>query len=307
MSAERILVVEDSRLTRTLIRAQLEDQGYAVLEAADGVEALDAARRDRPHVILLDVELPRLDGYGVLDAIRADPELRDTPVVFITGRTGAEDVAAGLRRGAHDYLRKPFEQSELLARVHVALRTRALQVELRDHNAQLERLARTDPLTNLANRRHLLEEGRRQLGRAERHGVQLCVLLADVDHFKAVNDRFGHECGDVVLVEVARRMTSRLRRDDVLGRWGGEEFLVFAPHTDARGATVLAEDVREMVRRTPVAVAHGSPEVTVSIGVAVREAADDLDALIARADRALYEAKAAGRDAVRVAAREPTD
>jgi PleD family two-component response regulator len=178
-----VLVAEDSLVIRAVLVEQLQSRGYRVIEAGDGEQALAACRREQPDVVLLDVEMPHLDGHGVLAQIKADPRLADIPVVFVTSRVTTEDVVDGLRLGAHDYLRKPFEPSELLARVHAAVRNKALQDELRLRNAELELASRTDALTGLRNRRHLEE----QLQRLAATGDPLSVLLCDTDRFKQVN------------------------------------------------------------------------------------------------------------------------
>ena len=158
MTPPAVVVAEDSLVIRAVLVEQLRSRGYRVIEAGDGEEALAVCRREQPDVVLLDVEMPHLDGHGVLARIKADPRLADIPVVFVTSRVTTEDVVDGLRLGAHDYLRKPFEPSELLAWVHAAVRIKALQDELRLRNAELELASRTDALTGLRNRRHLEEQ-----------------------------------------------------------------------------------------------------------------------------------------------------
>jgi two-component system, cell cycle response regulator len=191
MTAPSVLVAEDSLVIRAVLVEQLRSRGYRVLEAGDGEQALAVCQRARPDVVLLDVEMPQLAGHAVLAGIKADPRLADIPVVFVTARVTTEDVVEGLRLGAHDYLRKPFEPSELLARVSAAARIKALQDELRLRNAELELASRTDALTGLHNRRHLEE----QLQRLAAASGQLSVLLLDVDRFKQVNDTRGHAAG----------------------------------------------------------------------------------------------------------------
>ena len=153
-----VLVADDSLVIRAVVRGGLEDEGYRVVEAVDGLAALEQCRRDPPDVILLDIEMPGLDGYEVLAALKGDAELQDIPVVFLTSRSGITDVVAGLRGGAHDYLKKPFEHVELLARVGSAVHVKKLQDQLRQRNADLDRMSRTDALTGLYNRRHLDEQ-----------------------------------------------------------------------------------------------------------------------------------------------------
>lgn len=297
-----VLVVDDSLVVRTLLRRQLEEQGHNVVEAADGEAALDRCAAEPPDIILLDVEMPKLDGHGVLARLRADPAMADIPVVFLTARTTTDDVVEGLRLGAHDYLRKPFEPAELVARVSAAVRVKTLQDQLRQRNAELAALSQTDMLTGLPNRRFLHHHLASECSLARRHGHLLSVLLCDVDHFKQVNDTHGHEAGDAVLREVAARMAGASRAEDVTGRWGGEEFLVIAPFTDPAGASVLAEHIRCAVADRPVLV-DGGPTIEVSISVGVSCHSYDGEALLRAADAALYEAKAGGRNRVVVASR----
>ena len=304
MSDQLVLVADDSHVVRVMLRRQLEAQGLRVEEAADGHQAVRGCRVLRPDVVLLDVEMPGLDGRTVLRIIREDPEMREIPVVFLTAHTDTEDVVAGLDLGAHDYLSKPFESRELFARVSAALRIKALQDELRARNAELETVTRTDALTGIYNRRHLEERLQGVLSSARRHHEPAAVLMIDVDHFKSINDGLGHAGGDAVLREVAERLRHRVRLEDVVGRWGGEEFLVLSAIADADAAAVLAERLRAAIADEPFEIeGAGTIRVTVSIGCAA--GAGDAEALVREADAALYEAKALGRNRFIVAVASP--
>ena len=301
MSRPRVLLADDSPTIRAVMGGELDRLGHDVLSATDGHEALAVLRTQRPDVALLDIEMPGLDGLGVLRAMRAEEELANIPVVFLTGRVSAEDVSRGLREGAHDYLRKPVEPSELAARLHVALRTARLEAELRERNEALRRLACTDHLTGLYNRRVVTEELARHVSLARRHERALSAALLDIDHFKAINDTHGHETGDAALVGIARRVAGRLRTDDLVGRWGGEEFLAIFPETGGAGALTVAEDLRRAVAEQPLAVDGEPIGLTVSVGVATLADGEGPDELLRRADAAMYAAKSSGRDAVRAA------
>jgi diguanylate cyclase (GGDEF)-like protein len=281
-----ILIADDSAVMRAVLRGELTKHGWDVAEAVDGVDAVERCRELKPHILLLDIEMPRMNGYQVLATLTADPELADIPVIFLTGRDSGRDVAEGLRRGAHDYLRKPFEPVELLARLLVAHRTRVLREELRD-------LAMTDALTGLHNRRWMQEQLTALASRYRRHGNPLSAVLIDVDHFKQVNDVQGHEAGDAMLRTIAQRITARLRTEDLVARWGGEEFLVLAPETHAGQASSLAEDLR-----AAVAAPGDGATATISLGVAEMRAGMTPSDLVRHADDAMYVAKAAGRNRV---------
>ena len=295
-----ILVADDSMVVRAVLRRQLETDGHTVVEAVNGAEAIDACREYHPDVILLDVEMPVLDGHATLARLKADPQLKDIPVVFLTGMVDTADVVTGLHLGAHDYLRKPFEANELMARVSAALRTKWLQDELRTRNAELDRVSRIDMLTNIYNRRHLDEHLRSVISAARRHDRTIGVLIVDIDHFKNVNDEHGHLAGDAVLREVAVRLAQAMRTEDALGRWGGEEFLAVLTDTPPEGVRVMAERLRQVVAAAPFTLDDGSQiRVTVSVGHA--SGTEDAEVLVHRADDALYVAKAEGRNRVAAA------
>jgi two-component system cell cycle response regulator len=275
-----ILVADDSMVVRAVLRRQLETDGHTVVEAVNGAEALD--------------------GHATLARLKADPQLKDIPVVFLTGRVDTADVVNGLRLGAHDYLRKPFEANELMARVSAALRTKWLQDELRTRNAELDRVARIDMLTNIYNRRHLDEHLRSVISAARRHDRTIGVLLVDIDHFKDVNDEHGHLAGDAVLREVAARLQRAIRTEDALGRWGGEEFLAVLTDTPPEGVRVMAERMRQVIAAAPFTLDDGS-QIRVTVSVGHTNGTEDAEVLVHRADDALYVAKAEGRNRVAAA------
>ena len=276
-------------VVRALLRSQLEAEGCAVVEAADGRAAVARAREHQPDLALLDIEMPVLDGLGVLAALRDDPELAGVPVIFITSRTDTADVVAALEAGAHDYLRKPFEPAELIARVRAALRVKAMHDELAAARAQLARLVTTDPLTGLPDRRSLHEQAERLCSRSARHRRELAVVLVAVDDLEA---RAAH-VRDAVLVAVAARLRERARREDVLGRWAADAFVVLAPDTGIGGAAALAEDARAAVVRQPVRVDGEPVELRASAGWAVWRG-DTVHELTGRAQDALATARAEG-------------
>jgi two-component system, cell cycle response regulator len=300
--AARVFVADDSGLVRSMMRDHLMAAGFEVLEAQDGEEALARIRATVPDVVLLDRDMPRLDGFAVLDAMQADEATAAIPVVFVTGRATARELAEGLGRGAHDYVRKPVEEAELVARVRSALRTRRLRDELRERNLQLERMARTDVLTGMVGRRHGATVLAEACAAAASTGEPLAVIVADIDHFKHVNDHYGHAAGDAVLRAVADVMRDGLVTGEAAVRWGGEEFLLVLPGCEGSASLARAERLRRALAASPVDAGGRRQGVTVSLGCASLSSGETPEALVARADQALYAAKAAGRDRVCAAA-----
>lgn len=292
-----ILVVDDSRTIRRILSNALVAGGYTVLQAGNGQEGLDVCRAEHPDLVLLDIDMPVLNGLDTMRAMQSDPELAVIPVLFLTARTSGSDVAEGLGLGARDYLRKPCESSELLARVQVALARRAAEAALARKAQELDDLSTTDQLTALGNRR------RWQVAVSElaaRHNPDLPIALAmiDIDRFKVINDTMGHLDGDTVLTLVARRLRGAAHDEDTLVRWGGEEFLLLRVSSDTDSIAATAEEMRASVCRWPLAVGVDRVvEVTISVGWAAGVLAD-LDGLLALVDERLYAAKGAGRNCV---------
>ena len=291
-----ILVVDDSRLVRHVVAGFLREGGYEVDEAEDGRIALSRLESGNYDVVITDLNMPGVDGFGVLEAVRKRP--LGTEVIILTG-AGANDAASAvraLRLGAHDFLSKPPSGAdEVILTVERALEKK----RLRDANAalvrQLEALTRTDPLTGAANRRALDETLSQEHTRARRYDLPLSVVVADLDHFKRVNDAHGHAAGDEVLKAFVQRATEVFRGCDGLFRIGGEEFVIVLPHTDEQGALAAAQRLVDGVAARPLRPGLGT--ITVSAGVAsARGAALAGHDLVAAADAALYRAKGAGRN-----------
>jgi len=294
----RILVVDDSRAIRQILRRSLEQLGYCVIEAGNGVEALDSCRRDLPDLVLLDVDMPVMDGFATLVEMRADSALCTVPVIFLTARTTGDDVAAGLELGAQDYLRKPCHPAEMGARVSGVLRLKAAEDKLQRYAKELDELSMTDALTGVGNRRRFEAESKKliaTLGPTEPIGL----IMIDIDHFKKVNDAEGHPVGDLVLRAVAGRLQGLVAPPATIVRWGGEEFLVLIPRPDSELLSELGEQLRKVVSDSPLAIGDDrSLIVTLSAGCSIGPI-ESLDEMIRVADEALYEAKQSGRNQVR--------
>jgi len=301
-----ILVIEDSDAHRAEIEAAIESARLfeRVLVARDGIEGLRLLMSEPVDLVLCDLEMPGLDGEKLLRVKGAAPGDGDLPFLFLTASTDVERRARLLGAGACDALVKPFHRAELLARLSLHLKVKRLQDELRIKNESLARLSTVDALTGMRTRRYATELLNVEFLRARRYETPLAVLMADLDHFKQVNDRHGHLAGDAVLRGVAALLLESLRATDTAGRYGGEEILVVMPQNTAAGAACLAERWRMAVEEHAFEVPEGPPvSVTLSIGVAEhRGSFEKPEALIAAADRALYVAKDGGRNAVEIAA-----
>ncbi|HXU71924.1 MAG TPA: diguanylate cyclase [Polyangia bacterium] len=303
-TAAEILVVDDDPDVRTFVRAVLESDGHRVVEAGSGQDAIQRLRIRRPALVLLDVMMPAMDGFAAVHAIKREPG-PFVPVILLTALDDPASRAKGINAGADEILAKPVHPFELRLRCRAMLRIHQLTEELHAANRRLRALARTDELTEVRNRRGLRSALTREFRRAERYGGALTVLAFDVDRFKNVNDDHGHAVGDKVLHAVASALKHGIREVDVVGRIGGEEFVVLAPETPARDGVAVAERLRRAVAEKLVTTPHGHEvRVTVSCGVATLSDvhARSPEELLGFADAALYSAKANGRNRTEMAA-----
>lgn len=304
---ERILVVDDHPDNVEIINARLSSRGFTIETASNGEEALAKVQADPPQLILLDVMMPLMDGYEVSRRIKNDDALPYIPIILVTARDSTQDKVEGLDAGADDYLTKPINFPELEARVRSMLRIKRLSDELdqknrelEDANRRLRKLSITDGLTELFNHRHVHELLHEEFERSKRSGEPMSVAMLDLDKFKQVNDTYGHPTGDVILYETARILKDTAREIDMVGRYGGEEFIAILPQTDEDAAEQFAERVRRAVNEHLFRDEATEVRMTLSAGVASfpGEGIDDPDLLIKHADQALYEAKGAGRNRV---------
>ena len=296
---KKVLIAEDDPISRRLLEVFLARWGYEVAIAASGTEALQVLEsKDAPRLAVIDWMMPGLEGVQVCQKIREHKDRPYTYILLLSARTQKEDLLRGLESGADDYLTKPFDAQELRARLHVGHRILQLQDGLMVAGAELLFRATHDSLTGVSNRGVILDVLRRERSRQVRGNGSFGIVLLDVDHFKQVNDTHGHLCGDAVLQEVVRRITATVRAYDTVGRYGGEEFLVVAPSSDASNVLGLAERIRRAVEAHPISTAEGEISITVSLGAAVSSGAAPLDPelMLSTADEALYRAKEGGRN-----------
>lgn len=296
----RILIVDDHEDNVEVLRAGLEARGYECDSAQDGEEALRKVDELPPALILLDVTMPRMDGHEVARRIKSNPALPFIPIIMQTALDSIESKVEGLGAGADDYITKPINFAELEARVRSMLRIKKLQDELTSANEQLTRMAVTDGLTGLYNRRHLEERLHEMFDHSARLHEPLACVMFDLDHFKSVNDTHGHQAGDEVLKQASGLLKSVAREVDRVGRYGGEEFMVLLPGTVLDAAVTFAERARQEVEGHVFTFDGGTLRRTISCGVAAwpHPRIKHREQLVKAADDSLYVAKELGRNRV---------
>lgn len=301
-SSVRVAVVDDDRMTREYVSGLLRGHGYRVTAVESAQKLLDLHRAGEVDLVLLDVVMDGLSGVDCCRILKSTQHDTFVPVILVTARSDPDSRVEGLRIGADDYVSKPFDERELLARIEAMLRIKRSYDELSAARDRLARLAVQDELTGLFNVRYLHSRLTEEYKRAERHRDPLALAMLDVDYFKTVNDRFGHDAGDLVLREVSARLKKSVREIDVVTRYGGEEFVVLLPSTHLAGALVVAERIATSLREAPFDVGSGQKgiAVTASIGLALypSRGVTSKEALLRSADRALYRAKDDGRDRI---------
>jgi diguanylate cyclase (GGDEF)-like protein len=303
-----ILIVDDNPTNLSVLSHALKTAGYKVRVAVDGESAIAQVEEEPPELILLDVQMPGIDGFETCMRLKTKPNARDIPVIFITAHTDIENKIKGLSVGAVDYITKPFQHEEVLARVKVHLKLRFLTqtvqeqaIALQKANQELHRLANLDGLTEVANRRRFDEYLQQEWRRSARGQQYLSLILCDIDYFKRYNDHYGHQAGDVCLKRVAQAIHNTVRRPgDMVARYGGEEFAIILPNTGPEGALRVAELIRAHIKQLQIPHSESlvTPYVTLSLGISsqVPSPASAVESLVAAADRALYTVKDKHRD-----------
>lgn len=298
-----ILIVDDSETIRSRIHKVLQTQKelfYNCYEAKDGLDGFKVLTERKIDLILCDMVMPQMDGLKLLALVKNHPELKMIPFIMLTAEGEQNKKNMALERGASDYLTKPFDEVELLARARVHLELKLLQDQLKEANKRLTTLSITDALTEVYNRRHLMKVMVNEIHRAKRYGADLSFLLLDIDNFKHLNDTLGHQAGDQVLHDLCVRLRETVRVTDIVARYGGEEFAVLLPQVALSGAETAAEKVRKAIEGAPFEFGEARIPVTVSGGIScfVEGMTDTVDTVIMEADKALYQAKKQGRNRV---------
>jgi two-component system cell cycle response regulator len=299
--ARKVLVVDDDDTNRSLVSKALEYEGYQVRQAESGLAGLQVINEWKPHLVLLDVNMPGLNGLETLAKLRVRDEYAS--VIFVSANSRTEDVIRGLDAGADDYVCKPFQVLELLSRVRSQLRIKDLNDSLQKANARLKELVDIDDLTGLFNMRSLYKRLDFELDRARRYGRSVAVIMMDLDHFKRVNDQHDHLFGSFVLTEVGKMIRENIRKVDFGARYGGDEFLVVLTEINLEGATTFANRLRQRIAEGTFKNEYFSMDLTASLGLAIanpNEEEVDARSMVRYADRALYKAKENGRNRVEV-------
>jgi two-component system chemotaxis response regulator CheY len=297
----KVLIVDDDAAYRRLLSTILKSKHHEVVEAADGLGAWDLLKVEPFSFVITDWMMPGIDGLELIRRIRTANFPNYTYIILLTAKNAKEDIVGGLQSGADDYLTKPFDLDELRARIAIGERILDLETRLRRTMEQLQILATYDSLTGLLNRRALYEAAANECARSRREAKPLSLVMLDLDRFKDINDKFGHLVGDQALRLVTDIITKHKRNYDLIGRWGGEEFLLVLPGTDMREAGLVAERLRSELEATQLDLPDGtSVQIRASFGVTNINIDDNstFDKYIAYADRALYRAKNEGRDRV---------
>ncbi len=296
----KILIIEDELIFRRMVKKYLLEAGYEIVEAEDGLSAWELFQKEPFQLVITDWMMPGLDGPALVQKIRTSGQRSYTYIIMLTAMDDKDNIVLGLESGADEYLTKPFNSRELIARVASGMRILRLEEELMQARHQMEALAMHDGLTGLLNRRAIEEYAEAEFNMAGRKERPLSVILIDIDHFKNVNDQFGHKFGDHALQQVGKILTEELRTYDRIGRWGGEEFILILPETQLGDAATVAERVRIRTAATLISLENGeSFSIHISLGVACTTGQfQSLAKLIDAADQALYQAKQTGRDRV---------
>ncbi len=294
-----VLVIEDHPDQRDLLAIVLQREGYRVVTAANGIEALEKLEVEKVQIALSDIMMPKMDGFELINRIRSNPALKSIYLILITARIQEGDRVRGLDLGADDYITKPFSFSELLARVRVGSRV----VQYQQH---LEHQTHIDPLTGLFNRRAFEKKLDEEFERAKRYRHHLSLLILDIDNFKLINDTYGHHGGDAALVKISETLREKTRQSDFPSRYGGEEFVLVLPETDQDSALQVAAKILEAIRSSTFGSPNKPFRLTVSIGLTSTSSRSytEWPQMLKDADQALYVAKNNGKDRIEIWASE---
>ena len=299
---DKILVIDDQPANLEVLVSFLTDHNFNVRIAENGKWALQVLETYQPDIIILDVMMPEMDGFETCRRIKSNKDTADIPVVFMTALDSIQDKVTGFEAGGVDYITKPFQHLEVLARVNAHVALRKQKIKLEQQKELLKMMSITDDLTGLFNRRHMTTILEREFGRCHRYGTDLSCLLVDLDHFKRINDTYGHVFGDIVLRKFSQSLARSIRATDSAFRYGGEEFLILLPQTDINGAIQIGENIRRRAENAQIEFRNISARVTLSGGISSfhQNHPRTSKEMITFSDTALYKSKKAGRNRMSV-------
>ena len=295
----RVLLAEDDLTSRTILTAILRKWGYEVISAVDGEQALEMLKQpESPKLALLDWSMPSLSGIEVCSRLRENPEFDSIYIIILTAKSEKKYIVEGLNAGANDYIVKPYDNDELKARINVGKRMVEIQSELENAKSALIHEAMHDSLTGIFNRKAILDLLKKELSRTSRTNGVLGLGMCDLDHFKRINDKYGHQTGDEVLKGFTQIVNENLRDYDLIGRYGGEEFLIVLPSCGDSKEIMDFNRICKVVADSQIKTRSGDISITVSIGVTQSNGNESLDEILTKADNALYKAKDRGRNCI---------
>ena len=295
-----ILAVDDTETNIDILVELLGDK-YEVMVALDGKSALEITEEEKIDLILLDIMMPEMDGFEVCNRLKSNEKTKNIPIIFLTAKTDEDSIEKAYEVGGIDYVTKPFRPKELLARVNRELAMQKLIKDLKNSQDELRKLAATDPMTKLYNRRYFAQISAEFLELAKRNNQELSVIMLDIDKFKRINDTYGHKVGDDVIIALSKILVELKRKSDIACRFGGEEFVLLLPNTAIDGAEILAQKIRETVQNRSVKVEDDKElNFTISLGVSLVNVQNEtnIEVSLKKADDALYKAKESGRNKV---------
>ena len=292
---KKVLIIDDSHLNTSILTDILESEGYKVFSADSGLAATSIAHNIGPDVILLDIIMPEIDGFEVCKQLKDDDYSKDIPIMMVTTKTESEDIKNALELGAFDYIKRPFDKVEIIARIKSLLR-------LKENEDILRKLALRDGLTGLYNHASFIDLFEKELSKQQRSKRSISFVMIDIDYFKKINDTYGHIVGNKVLKEFSNILLNSVRKSDIISRYGGEEFSMVLPETSKENTLLLCERIRKKIEDFKFNIANKTVKVTISMGVFFKEVGDNKNKyeIIREADEQLYKAKSNGRNRVEI-------
>lgn len=307
-----VMIIDDNPENLKYLASIVKKSGYEYVMSLNGKQAFEFLKSEKPDIILLDIMMPEMDGYEICQKLKSDENTKDIPVIFVTAKTEIDEIVKGFEVGGVDYVTKPFNSIILESRIRTHIELKRSKDKLKKYIAKLEEtntileeekersdyLANRDYLTGIFNRRYMVERMKEEHARFLRYKEIFAIGIFDIDNFKNINDTYGHECGDFILVSLTKSISESIRKIDCFARWGGEEFIVMLPKTDLTGATVLFEKIREKVENTTYIYNDFNLNITFTCGIAEISNEETIDNCIVRADKALYKGKISGKNQI---------